>query len=101
MQIVDTPCKLLLFVDKLNDLPAWFESESNNSAVKKIYLPTPERDIREDFCRCELLSSMQDAGVDERALAGKLGKFAAYTEGFSLRRLLQLKDFILNDEKHR
>lgn len=89
-QLTDSPCKLLMFVDKMNDLPTWFESENSNSAVKKIFLPVPDGGFRETFYRTELGDIMTVAG-DEK---DKIAKFAAYTENYSLRRLLQLKGFI-------
>lgn len=91
-QIEKTSCKMMLFVDKINDLPAWFESESNNSAVKKLFIPTPDSKFRETFFKLEMLGVMDPIGEED--LNSKIVKFSAYTENYSLRRLQQLKLFI-------
>ncbi len=91
-QIVRTSCRLVLFVDKANDLPTWFESENSNSAIKKLYLPTPDVKFRETFFRLEMLNIMEPILGDDKD--DKIAKFAAYTENYSLRRLQQLKAFV-------
>lgn len=98
-QIMGTQCKLMLFVDKMNDLPTWFESENNNSAIKKIFLPSPDSKFRETFYRLEMRPIMQEMSDDE--LDSKIKKFSAFTENYSLRRLQQLRAFILNEEENR
>ena len=91
-QIEDTPCRLLLFVDKANDLPTWFESENNNSAVKKLFVPTPDGKFRETFFDLEMRDVMDP--IPDNDLNEKRTKFSSYTENYSLRRLRQLKTFI-------
>lgn len=91
-QIEKTSCKLVICVDKINDLPTWFESENNNSAVKKLYIPTPDAKFRETFYRLEMRDIMEP--VSDEELDDKIKKFSAYTEKYSLRRLKQLKNFI-------
>ena len=91
-QLEHTSCKLMMFVDKINDLPTWFESESNNSAVKKLYIPTPDSKFRETFFKLEMREIMDP--INEEELGSKLVKFSSYTENYSLRRLRQLKLFI-------
>ncbi len=91
-QIDRTSCKLVLSVDKINDLPAWFESESNNSAVKKIFIPMPDGKFRETFYHLEMTKIMDP--ISESETDTKVKKFSAYTENYSLRRLQQLKSFI-------
>ena len=98
MQIEGTKCKLMLFVDKMNDLPTWFESENYNSALKKVFLPTPDSKFRETFYRLELRPIMEAITDDD--LETKIKKFSAYTENYSLRRLQQLKAFIENEEEN-
>lgn len=98
IQLVGTRCKLMLFVDKMNDLPTWFESENNNSAIKKIFLPSPDGKFRETFYRLEMSSVMEP--VDEKNLDKLIKKFSAYTENFSLRRLQQLRTFIVEESPH-
>jgi energy-coupling factor transporter ATP-binding protein EcfA2 len=96
-QIEDTDCKVLLFVDKMNDLPTWFESENNNSAIKKIFVPTPSTEFRKEFFSIELSEAMNsNVGLEEKDIQDRRDKFAAYTEGYSIRRLKQLKKFILS-----
>ena len=90
---IDSSCRMMLLVDKINDLPTWFEAENTNSAVKKIYLPTPDSEFRKTFFVNELKSIMVlDSNKDKSA--DLIEKFAAFTEGFSLRRLIQLRNFI-------
>lgn len=109
-QIASSPCRLMLFVDKMNDLPVWFESEGSNPAVKKITIPCPNTKFRETFFEVEMADVMNEIVVtsneeDEtkreedlrRKRGKKIGKFAVYTEKYSLRRLLQLKAFIQNN----
>lgn len=91
-QIENTSCKLMLFVDKINDLPTWFESENNNSALKKLFVPTPDSKFRETFFELEMKDIMDPISEDE--LSSKILKFSSYTENYSLRRLRQLKLFI-------
>lgn len=98
-QIMGTKCKLMMFVDKMNDLPTWFESENNNSAIKKIFLPTPDSKFRETFYRLEMRPIMQNMNDEE--LDSKIKKFSAFTENYSLRRLQQLREFIINEEDNR
>lgn len=92
-QLTDSPCRLLLFVDKMNDLPTWFESENSNSALKKIFIPVPDGEFRKAFYKRELQGVMTVDGDEDE----KIKKFAAYTENYSLRRLLQLCDYIKSD----
>lgn len=94
-QLTDSRCKLLMFVDKMNDLPTWFESENSNTAIKKIFLPLPDGAFRETFYRLEMRDVMDPVEKDEDE---KISKFSAYTERYSLRRLLQLRDFIVNED---
>lgn len=95
-QLQDSECRMMILVDKINDLPTWFEAENTNSAIKKIYLPTPDSEFRKTFFVRELQSSMI-LDPNEKKANDLIGKFAAFTEGFSLRRLLQLKQFILEN----
>ena len=93
-QFQESDCRIMLFVDKINDLPTWFEAENTNAAIKKIYLPTPDAEFRETFFSIELQSSME---IDPNKSDDAKKKFAAYTDGFALRRLVQLKQFILGN----
>lgn len=93
-QLEKTSCKMMLFVDKMNDLPTWFESENTNSAVKKLFVPTPDGKFRETFFKLEMTEVMEPIiGTDEE-VKSKIAKFSSYTENYSLRRLRQLKLFI-------
>lgn len=91
-QVEKTKCKLIMLVDKINDLPTWFESEGNNPALKKLYVPTPDSKFRETFYEVEMKDVMDP--IAESEVNAKILKFSAYTENFSLRRLRQLKLFI-------
>ena len=96
-QLSATGCKMMLFVDKMNDLPAWFESENSNSAVKKIFVAPPDGQFRETFFHLEMRSVMEP--ITDAEIVDKVKKFSAYTEKFSLRRLQQLKTFIEVEEE--
>ena len=91
-QLIKTECKILLFVDKMNDLPTWFESENSNSAVKKIFVAQPDNSFREEFYNVELNNIMFPN--DEDNIEERKTKFAAYTVGYSTRRLHQFKHFV-------
>lgn len=98
-QLEHSSCRLMMFVDKINDLPTWFESENNNSSVKKLLIPMPDSKMRETFYKQEMLDIMDP--VDDSELNDKIQKFSAYTENYSLRRLMQLKAFITKEEDNR
>lgn len=92
-QLTETPCKVSLFVDKMNDLPTWFEAEDNNPSLKKVLIPSPNGTFRETYYELELSPIMQKI-EDEKVYNKALLKFSAYTDKYSLRRLEQLKIFI-------
>lgn len=98
-QLANTNCKLMMFVDKINDLPTWFESESSNSSIKKLLITMPDGKMRENFYMQEMLNVMDP--IDGGEMATKVQKFVAYTENYSMRRLMQLKTFIMNEEDNR
>ena len=101
-QLNATPCKVALFVDKMNDLPTWFEAEDNNPSLKKVLVAHPNGDFRETYYELEIkpiMHEIEDPKVYEKALL----KFSAYTEKYSLRKLEQLKQFIASsvlDDDH-
>lgn len=99
IQLANTNCKLMMFVDKINDLPTWFESENSNSSIKKLLITMPDGKMRETFYMQEMLDVMDP--VDGSELATKVQKFVAYTENYSMRRLMQLKAFIMKEEDNR
>ena len=97
MMVNDSGCKLMMFVDKLNDLPTWFESENTNSAVKKIFIPLPDSPFRGTFCLNEMKDmnpKYGEAGYDD-----KKELFVSFTENFSVRRLQQLRTFIKRESE--
>lgn len=94
-QLFGISSKLFLFVDKMNDLPTWFEAENTNSSIKKIFLPLPNAEYRDAFFNNELINEMELSTIDKEK---QITKFIGNTEGFSTRRLLQLKDFIISDK---
>ena len=97
-QLQNTNCKIVMLVDKMNDLPTWFESESSNSSIKKLLITMPDAKMREEFYRREMQESMEG---EEKANPEKIKKFASYTESFSFRRLIQLMNFIEREDPHR
>ena len=98
-QLEKTNCKLVMFVDKMNDLPPWFESENSNSSLKKLFVPVPDGKIREAFYEHEMKDIMDP--IDANELPDKIQKFSAYTENYSLRRLRQLREFIIKENDNR
>ena len=98
-QLQDTGCKLIMFVDKMNDLPPWFESENSNSSLKKLFIPLPDGNMRETFFTNEMESLFNPIIPDERI--SKLKKFSAYTDKYSLRHLMQLRSFIESENDNR
>ena len=92
-QLNETPCKVSLFVDKMNDLPTWFEAEDSNPSLKKVLITSPNGDFRETYYEIELAPIMQKI-EDPKQYKKALLKFSAYTERYSLRKLEQLKQFI-------
>lgn len=94
-----TPCRLMIIVDKMNDLPTWFEAESSNPSLSKVYIPNPDDKLRKDFFNHELADPnspiMTNITLDgDKPNEKGINKFSAYTEKFSLRKLVQLKQYI-------
>ena len=86
----DTPSKLVLVVDKMNDLPTWFEAEGTNPSMKKAFIPVPDSSFRETFFALEVEDMMENAKDNKKGA----DKFNAYTEKYSLKKLVQLKRYI-------
>lgn len=92
----NTPCRVVLIVDKMNDLPAWFEAESTNPSMKKTYIPAPNAEFRLTYFELELADIMTNNDKNDKGIK----KFNAYTDKYSLRKLVQLKKYIASgDEK--
>ena len=95
----ETPCRLMIIVDKMNDLPTWFEAESSNPSLCKAYIPNPDDKLRKDFFNYELADKKHPIMIntkleDDNPNKKGIDKFSAYTEKFSLRKLVQLKQYI-------
>lgn len=88
----NSPCRVILILDKMNDLPAWFEAEGSNPSMKKSYIPAPNAEFRDTYFDLELSSVMTNSENNQK---GK-DKYNAYTEKYSLRKLEQLKRYILS-----
>ncbi len=116
-QIRDFSSKLLLFVDKMNDLPTWFESENNNYRIKKLYVASPDSDFKTKYFLNELVDHfLPDYSVlklggeyldaaefpeqfsmwQERrgTFDGDISRFNAFTEGFTVQTLQLFKSFL-------
>ena len=93
-QETESPCRLILMVDKVNDLPTWFESEKFNPSTKKLYIPEPDAEFRIKYYANEMKSVMKEISEDD--YPSKVRKFASYTENFTVKRLEQLRKFIKN-----
>ena len=86
----NTPARLVIAVDKINDLPTWFEAEGTNPSIKKVFIPVPNSTFRGDFFDLEIAPIMQNSEGNSK---GKK-KFVAYTDKYSLKKLVQLKRYI-------
>lgn len=116
-QMRDVSSKILLFVDKMNDLPTWFESENNNYRIKKLYVSSPDSDFKtkyylnelydhfepdysvlrlgEDFLDEHEFPELYEAWQEKRAeFDGDISKFNAFTEGFTVQTLQLFKLFL-------
>lgn len=96
---------LVLIVNKINDLPAWFYL--NNPKVKTIMLHTPTSDERAKFVKGNSFSSFFDRNLYEEGMKyysthedelSKLqDRFVALTEGFSFSELDCLRQLCRNE----
>ena len=87
----ETSARLILVVDKMNDLPTWFEAEGSNPSMKKALISAPDSSFRRVFFNLELADVMDNAKDNAKGLS----KFIAYTDKYSLKKLVQLKRYIL------
>lgn len=97
---------LVLIVNKINDLPAWFYL--NNPTVKSIILHTPNSDERAMFVKGEAFLSFFNRDIYEEGMnyyatheeeLGKLqDRFVALTEGFSFAELDCLRQLCRNEK---
>ncbi len=96
---------LVLIVNKVNDLPAWFYLDNPN--VKPIVLQTPSRDEREMLIKGDNFASFFDKDIyaedmpffeEHRDQLDKIQeKFAALTEGFCFTELNGLRRLCKNE----
>ena len=97
---------LVLIVNKVNDLPAWFYLQ--NPAVKIISMSFPSKEERENFVKgarnfpnffSRAIRDSQLAYYDEHAdeLAKLQDRFVALTDGLSLKELNSLKQLCKNE----
>ena len=116
-QMRDVASKLLMFVDKMNDLPTWFESENNNYRIKKLYVSSPDSDFKTKYFLNELYAHFEpdysilrlgDEFLDENEFPelyenwklrrtefdSDISKFNAFTEGFTVQTLQLFKLFL-------
>ena len=93
IELVDVSSLVVLLVDKNNDLPNWFEAENSNPSTKKLFLPFPDSDFRENYYYQEM-NSILSAPSDVEKKEKLIKKYAAYTEKYSVKKLEQLKRFI-------
>ncbi len=77
---------LVLIVDKLNDIPAWFYLKS--PFVRTVNVPDPDRESR-TVCACEFFSEL---AKDRKAM----DKFIDITDGMKLRELDAVRRLRLN-----
>lgn len=112
-QMSQVESKLVLFVDRMSDLPTWFESENSNYKIKKLYVSNPDSDFKTKYFLNELCSCFEPnysiLKLDRRNLQAEaqekwdenrntfdddLRRFNAYTEGFTTQTLQLFKAFV-------
>ena len=98
---------LVLIVNKVNDLPAWFYLQNPN--VKIITMSTPSKGERENFVKgekqfpCFFNKSVRENQLDcydADELAKIQDRFVALTDGMSLKELNSLKQLCKNECKN-
>ncbi len=97
---------IVMIVNKVNDIPAWFYLDNPN--VKTISISTPSKDERESLVKGENFISFFDAGVFEEDMkyyeqhADELekvqDKFVGLTEGFSFTEINGLRKLCKNEK---
>ena len=85
---------LILELSKDNDAPAWLSDDTINKYVKTIRNNVPNRDLREQFIKAELL--------DERvapffSTVKDLGKYIDLTAGYSIRKIDKFFSYIIQN----
>ena len=93
IELVNVSSRMVLLVDKNNDLPSWFEAENSNPSTKKLFLPFPDSDFRKKYYGFEM-DEILNAPNDPKKKEKLIDKYAAYTEKYTVRKLEQLKAFI-------
>ena len=99
---------LVLIVNKLNDLPAWFYLQNPN--VKAITIQTPRKEEREQFVRGTNFQTFFDRKVFEEdkvfydenpvELEKVKDRFVGLTEGFTFTELNALRHLCKNEKLH-
>lgn len=99
---------LVMIVNKVNDIPAWFYHDNPN--VKTITISTPSKEERENFVKGPNFSTFfaRDIYVEDNAyfedktdeLEKIQDKFVALTEGFSFTELNGLRKLCKNEGIH-
>lgn len=123
-QLRDTNSKVLLFVDKMNDLPTWLESENNNYRLKKLYVSKPDGDFKTKYFLnelCDLFAPdysvlrLPEDYLDEIEFPAQyrkyrdcrlkfdndMNRFNAFTEGFTVQTLQLFKAFLEQEIENR
>ena len=93
IELVDVSSRMVLLVDKNNDLPSWFEAENSNPSTKKLFLPFPDSDFRSRYYKFEM-DDVLKAPSDPDKKDKLIGKYAAFTDKYTVRKLEQLKTYI-------
>ena len=93
IELVDVSSRLVLLVDKNNDLPSWFEAENSNPSTKKLFLPFPDSDFRKKYYGSEM-DDVLEAPSDPAKKDKLMDKYAAFTDKYTVRKLEQLKAYI-------
>ena len=97
IELVDVSSRIVLLVDKNNDLPSWFEAENSNPSTKKLFLPFPDTEFRKKYYGFEM-KEVLTAPSDSNKVDDLVDKYAAFTEKYTVRKLEQLKEYIQNSD---
>ena len=87
--------KLVLFMNKSNDIPAWLGTEERNNFMKSLHITLPDKKIRNNIIssKIEELSKATKYFKDYKYDSNK-DKFLSLSAGYSIRTLNKLFEYI-------
>lgn len=96
----DIKDKLIILVNKANDVPAWLGSDQMNEFIKNIHVSYPDASLRHDVLSSYFSSYKddEDSFFAKYKLGGNDDKLISLTAGYGVNLLLKLIDFIKNNK---